>query len=196
MRVFISDIIIKHDRYGPDYTWLVGQLQSGLEIIINNFYYDLQRYKGHHVEMLLSVLRSPYLELERGIHNQLFSPEEYYSVELIDELLEEKGLNSIISRECIILTGEYIDSYIVPQKWIPLITSKWLKSLLREPSALKTGDGIFLLNPFHLRKKVPIEEFPQQVTIATGSIELVAWLPLSAWINDNLSEVNFKETFD
>ena len=196
MKVFISDIIRKHDKYGSDYTWLVGQLQSGLEIIINNFYYDLQKYKSHHVEMLLSVLRSPYLELERGIHNQLFSPEEYYSVELIDELLEKKGFNSISSRESIILTGEYIEPYIVPKKWIPIVKSKWLKSLLREPSALKTRDGIFLLDPFHLRKKVPIEEFPQQVTIATGSIELVAWLPLSAWINDISSEINFKETFD
>jgi hypothetical protein len=179
LKVFISDIIIKKDKYGPDYYWLVGRLQSGLEIIIKDFYYNLQRYKGYHVEMLLSVMRSPYLELERGIHHQLFLPEEFYSIELIDELLKEKGFISRDSRKRIILTGEYIEPYTVPQKWIPLITSKWHKSLLREPCALKTGDGIFLLNPFHLRKKVPIEEFPQLVTIATGSIELVAWQPLS-----------------
>ena len=183
MKVFISDIIRKHDKYGSDYTWLVGKLQSGLEIIIKNFFYDLQRYEGHHVEMLLSVMRSPYLELERGIHNQLFLPEEYYSIELIDELLKEKGFISRDNRKSIILTGEYIEPYTVPQKWIPLITSKWHKSLIREPSALKTSDGVFLLNPFHLRKKVPIEHFPQLVTIATGSIELVAWHPLSVTLN-------------
>ncbi len=177
MRVFISDIIVKKDKYGPDYTWLVGRLQSGLEIIIKDIYYNLQGYKGQNVEMLLFVLRSPYLELERGIHNQLFLPEEYYSVKLIDELLKKKGFNlySRDSRKRIILTGEYIEPYNIPKKWIPLITSKWHKSLLREPSALKTGDGIFLLNPFHLRKRVPIEEFPREVTIATGSISLAAW---------------------
>lgn len=180
MKVFISDIIIKKDKYGPDYYWLVGSLQSGLEIIIKYSYNDLQRYKGEHVEMLLCVLRSPYLELERGIHNQLFAAEEHYSVELIDELLKIKGfsLYSRDSRKRIILTGEYIDSYIIPKEWIPLITSKWFKSILKEPSAIRTDDGIFLLNPFHLRKRVPIEEFPREVTIATGSISLAAWYPL------------------
>ena len=184
MKVFISDIIVKKDKYGPDYYWLVGRLQSGLEIIIKDIYYDLHRYVGHHVEMLLSVLRSPYLELERGIHNKLFAAEEYYSVELIDELLKKKGFNpySRDKRKRVILTGEYIDSYTIPEKWVPLIKPKSFKLLLKKASALKTGDGIFLLNPFHLRKKIPIEEFPRDVTIASGSISLAAWHPLSTTI--------------
>ena len=180
MRVFVSDIIRKQNKYGSSYTLIEGRLQSGLNIIITDRFYDLQGLKDQYVEMLLSVMRSPYLELQRGIHNQLFASEEYYSVELIDELLEEKGFSSTDDRECIILTGEYIDSYIVPEEWKPLKTSNWLKSLITDPPALRTRDGIFLLNHFHLVKKVPIEEFPQFVTIATGSIGLVAWYPLPA----------------
>ena len=182
MKVFVVDINFKKDeRSGKVYPWITGRLRSGLEIEIQNFFYDLQGYIGHHVEMLLCVLRSPYLELERGIHNQLFSPEKYYSVELIDELLEKKGFNSKDNgRHDIILTGEYIDSYIIPKKWISLIREKWFKSVLKEPSAIKTNDGIFFLYPFHLRKKVPIERFPKIVTIATGCIDLAAWYALSA----------------
>jgi len=180
LRVFIEEIIRKYNKYGSSYTLIEGCLQSGLNLIIKDLFYDLKGTKGEYVEMLLSVMRSPYLELQRGIHSQLFDSEEYYSVELIDELLEEKGFSSTDDRECIILTGEYIDSYIVPKEWIPLKTSNWLKSLITNPSALRTGDGLFLLNPFHLIKKAPIEKFPQRVTIATGSIKLVAWYPLTA----------------
>jgi hypothetical protein len=179
LKVFISDINVKEDKYGPDYFWITGRLSSGLEIIITEFYYDFRKYIGRHVEMLLCVLRSPYLELEKGIYNQQFLSEEYYSVELIDELLEKKGFNSRDIKRDIILTGEYIDSYIIPKKWTSLIEQKYFKILLKDPSAIKTSDGIFLLSPFHLRKSVPIEEFPREVTIATGSIDLVAWYPLS-----------------
>ena len=45
MRVFVSDIIIKKDKYGPDYYWIVGRLQSGIEVIIEDIYYDLRKYK-------------------------------------------------------------------------------------------------------------------------------------------------------
>lgn len=157
---------------------IYGRLQSGLEIIIKNLDYDLQGYKGRHVEMLLSVMRSPYLELQRGIHSHLFKPFEFYSVELIDELLKQKGVTSRGDKEGIILSGEFIDSYIVPEKWISFKTSYSLKFLMEKPPALKTEDGIFLLNPFHLNKKVPIEQFPQLITIGTGSFTLVAWHPL------------------
>ncbi|MFX1240708.1 MAG: hypothetical protein ACFFA7_05615 [Promethearchaeota archaeon] len=177
MKVFISDIIAKKDSYGADYFWIIARLQSGLEIIIKDLYYDIQRYVGKYVEVLLSILRSPYLELQRGIHSQ-FSSEEYYSVELIDELLERKNLNTRNHRREIILTGEYIDSYVIPERWVPLIEPKSFKLLLKNPSALKTNDGIFLLDPFNIRKKVPIEEFPREVTIATGSITLIAWYHL------------------
>jgi len=180
LKVFVSDIIRKHDKYGPDYALIDGRLHSGLGIIIKDLFCDLRGQKGQHVEMLLSVMRSPYLELQRGIHNQLFAPFEFYSVELIDELLEEKGFSSTDDRECIILTGEYIDSYIVPKKWAPLIRPDLLKILPKELSALKTSDGIFLLNPIHLRRKVPIEEFPQHITIASGVIKLMAWHRLLA----------------
>jgi len=158
----------------------VGRLQSGLEIIITSFYDDLQRFIGKSVEMLLSVLRSPYLELERGIHSSYFATEDYYSVELIDELIKQKKINPISKdrRKRIILTGEYIDSYTIPEKWDNLIRPKVFKCLLKGSSALKTNDGIYLLNPFHTRKKIPIEKFPREVTIATGSITLVAWHPL------------------
>jgi len=179
LRVFISNIIRKNDKYGSNYTQVEVKLQSGLMISIHNEDYDLERYKNYQVDMLLCVLRSPYLELERGIHNQLFSPEEYYSVELIDELIKERGFKPRPNKRSIIITGEYIDSYIIPKKWIPLIKSKYFISLLDEPSAIKTGDGIFLLNPFHLIKKVPIEVFPREVTIAFGRVDLVAWRPLS-----------------
>ena len=72
MRVFVSDIIIKKDKYGPDYYWIVGRLQSGIEVIIEDIYYDLRKYKCCYVEMLLSFMRSPYLEQKRGIYNSFF----------------------------------------------------------------------------------------------------------------------------
>lgn len=177
MKVFISDIIREYDKYGSDYFLLIGQLQSGIEITVEDHYYDLQRFKGQHVEMLLSVMRSPYAELQRGIHNQIFEPEEFYSIELIDELKKEIGDYSTINK-VIILTGEYIDPYIVPDKWIPFKTTYWLKFLLNKPPALKTDDGIYLLQPFHLKKSCLIEKFPRSITIATGCINLAAWHPL------------------
>jgi hypothetical protein len=176
MKVFISDIIRKYDQYGSDYTVIDGCLQSGLEITIKNLDYDLRGYKGQHVEMLLSVMRSPYLELQRGIHNSLFAPEEFYSIELIEELREKK--KSLNNREVIILSGEYLDSYNVPEKWLHFKTSNSIKFLMEKVSALKTRDGIFLLNPFHSMKSIPVEEFPHPVIIASGSFNLVAWLPL------------------
>jgi hypothetical protein len=70
--VFVSDIIVKKDKYGPDYYWIVGELQSGMKVIIKDIYYDLGNYISHYVEMLLSFMRSPYLEQKRGIHNPFF----------------------------------------------------------------------------------------------------------------------------
>ena len=129
--------------------------------------------------MLLCVMRSPYAEYKKGMNNQLFLPEEYYSVELIDELKREKGFHSSGNKKRVILTGEYIDSYDIPEKWIPLIKSKWFKRILKRPSAINTSHGIFLLYPFHLRKNVPIERFPKKVSLITGCIDLAAWHPIS-----------------
>lgn len=176
MRVFVSDIIIKKDKYGPDYYWIAGRLQSGIEVILEDIYYDLRDYVGHYVEMLLSFMRSPYLELQRGIRNQLFLSEEFYSVELIDEFLSKKGVTSNRNERTIVLIGEYIDSYTIPEKWIPLIQRKSFQVLFRDLSALKTEDGTYLLNPIHLQKRVPIDHFPKEVTMA-GGLRLEAWFP-------------------
>ncbi|MFX1457798.1 MAG: hypothetical protein ACFFDB_20710 [Promethearchaeota archaeon] len=178
MKVLISDIIRKFDNYGSDYTLITGYLQSGLEITIKNLDYYLQSYKGQHVEMLLSVMRSPYLELQRGIHNSIFATEEFYSTELIDEVLERKKVNTLNNKDVIILTGEYIESYTVPEKWLHFKTSNSIKFLIENVSALKTMDGTFLLNPFHSKKKIPIEESPRLLTIASGLFYLIAWYPL------------------
>ena len=182
MRVFVLDINYrKHERSGKVDPWITGRLRSGLEIEIQNFFYDLRGYIGQHVEMLLCALRSPYLEYKKGMDNQIFSPEKYYSIELIEEVKETKGFNSKDNRRHdIILTGEYIDSYVIPQKWLPQIQSNWGNSILKELPAINTDDGIFLLYPFHLRKKIPIEKFPKIVTIATGGVNLLAWYPISA----------------
>ncbi len=174
MSVFISDIIVKKDKYGPDYYWIVGQLSSGMKVIIEDIYFDLRKYVGYHIEMLLSFMRSPYLELQMGIHNKLFLSEEHYSVELIDELLDKEGVISSGNERVVILTGEYIESYTIPEKWNSLIQRKSFKSLFKNPSALKTEDGTYLLYPFHSRKRFPIEEMSQEVIMA-GSLRLEAW---------------------
>jgi len=176
LRVFVSDVIVKKDKDGYDYYWVVGNLQSGMEVIIDDYYFDLREWIGQSVEMLLSFLRSPYSELQRGICNKLFLPFKYYSVELIDELLEEKGVVSTGNERVVILTGEFIDSYAIPKKWASFTQRDLFRVLYKEPSALKTEDGAFLLYPFHLRKAVPIERFPQEVTVA-GSLNLEAWIP-------------------
>ena len=155
---------------------VVSQLQSGLEVYINNYDYNIEDYIGQHVEMLLFIVRSPYLE--RGWKERLFSSDEYYSIELIDELIEEQDFKRGDNRKEVILTGDFIDSYTVPKYWAPLIVSGFFRSMLKEPSALKTKDGIYLLDSTHLNKRVPIEEFPQEVSIATGCIDLAAWHPI------------------
>jgi len=175
LKVFISDIsIIKGKPECSEYYELIGELQSGLKIYINSYHYDLEGYIGCHVEMLLCVVRSPYFELERGFNNQLFLPNEYYSIELIDELKKKQGVSSVNNRKRLILTGEYIDSYIIPEEWVPLIESEFFKSFLKKSSALKTRDGTYLLDPFHLRKRIQIEQFPREVSIGTGCIDLAA----------------------
>lgn len=180
MKVFISDITFeKVDRYGNVYSWITGHLNSGLDIKIHNYFYDLQKYIDHYVEMLLCVLRSPYLEYEKGLSNQPFSSEKFYSLELIGELEEKENLNSKDNGIIITLTGEYIDSFDIPQKWLSHIKSKWSKIIPKEPSAINTEDGIFLLYPFHLKKKIPVEMFPKFITIATGTIDLIAWYPFT-----------------
>ena len=180
MKVFVSDINFEKDeRSGKCYPWITGRLRSGLEIKIQDFFYDLQGYIGHHVEMLLAMLRSPYLEFKKGLNNQSFLPDKYYSVELIEELEKRQGYDSVDNGEYTTIIGEYIDSYTIPQKWMPLIKSESFKYLLRKPSAINTDDGIFLLYPFHLRKNVPVEMFPKIITIVISTFDLVAWHPLS-----------------
>jgi len=173
----VSDIIDKKDKYdGLNYYWIVGRLQSGKEIIIEDIYYDLRESIGRHIDMLISFMRSPYCELERGIRNQIFLAEKYYSVELIDELLSKKGFVSTGDERVVTLIGEYIDSYALPEKWAPLTQRRSFEAFFKEPSALKTEDGTFLLNPIHSRKRVPVEQVPRQVTTA-GSLSLEAWTP-------------------
>jgi len=176
LRVFVSDIIIKKDKYGPDYYWLVGELQSGMKVNIKDIYYDLRGYRDQYVEMLVSFMRSPYLEQKRGIHNPFFLPEENYSVELIDELLSKEGVIPTGTERTVMLTGEYIDSYTISEEWIPLIQRKTFKIFFKDPSALKTEDGTYLLNSFHLRKRAPVEKIPQKM-IMVGSLRLQAWYP-------------------
>lgn len=173
----MSEIITKKDKYGPpDYYWIVGQLPSGTEVIIKDIFYDLHACIGNHVEMLLSFLRSPYCELQRGIHNQIFLPEKYYSVELIDELLKKEGVISIGNERVITITGEYIDSYIIPDKWVPLTQRESFKASFKEPSALRTKDGTYILYPWHSTRQVSIEKIPQEVLMA-GVLRLEAWIP-------------------
>ncbi|MBY9010437.1 MAG: hypothetical protein KGD74_11280 [Candidatus Lokiarchaeota archaeon] len=177
MRVFVSDIIVKKDKDGYDYYWVVGRLQSGVEVIIENPYFDFRECIGRHVEMLISFMRSPYCELERGIQNQIFLSSKYYSVELIDELLSQNGVVSTGNERVIVLTGELIDSYVIPEKWVSLTQRKLFQLLYKKPSALRTEDGTFLLYPFHLRKRVPTEQIPLKVTMA-GGLNLEAWTPI------------------
>ncbi|MFX1456176.1 MAG: hypothetical protein ACFFDB_12450 [Promethearchaeota archaeon] len=46
---------------------------------------------------------------------------------------------------------------------------------MKNSSALKTRDGVFILDPSNLRRKVPIEEIPRELRIGTGCINLVTW---------------------
>lgn len=176
MKVFVSDIIVKKDKYYPDYYWIVGRLKSGMEVIIEDSHYDLRESIGRHVDMLISFIRSPYSELKRGIRNQFFLQEKYYSEELIDELLRKKEVVSTGNKRVTKLTGEYIDSYIIPEKWAPLPQRRSFKTLFKEPSALKTEEGTFLLSPIHSRRRVPVEQIPREVTVV-GGLSLQAWTP-------------------
>lgn len=179
LRVYISDIsIIRGKPECSDYYELACELQSGLEIYVNSYHYDLEEFISRHVEMLLCVLRSPYFELKSGINNELFLPNKYYSTELIEELIKKQGGNVLRNKKRLLLTGEYIDSYNIPEEWVPLIKSRYFKNMIKKVSALKTRDGIYLLNPSHLRKRYPIEQFPREVTIGTGCIDLAAWYTL------------------
>ncbi|TES94484.1 MAG: hypothetical protein E3J90_12360 [Promethearchaeota archaeon] len=49
-------------------------------------------------------------------------------------------------------------------------------SLFKEPSALKTEEGTFLLSPIHSRRRVPVEQIPREVTVL-GGLSLQAWAP-------------------
>lgn len=177
MKVLLSDIIYeKADLYGCTSSWIKGQFQSGLEVQIYNIYHDLQEYLGQYVEMLLCVLRSPYLELDKGIINSPFLPDKYYSIDLIEELEEKADISSENNeKRHMIITGEFIDSYTIPEEWIPLIKSKWFKGILHNASAIDTNEGFFVLYPFHLGTRIPLDKFPKTVSIGAGRIDLVAW---------------------
>ena len=172
----MSNIIVVPDKYRSDSYLITGRLQSGMEVIIDDYYHDLREYIGRRVDMLLSFMRSPYSEQKRGIQNRIFTPEKYYSVELVDELLKKEGGVSIGGQSVVVLTGEYIGSYVIPEKWAPLPQRGSFKMLFKEPSALKTENGTFLLYPIHSQRRVPIEQIPQKVTMA-GGLSLEAWRP-------------------
>lgn len=171
LKVFVSDVVVRKDFY-----WVFGRLQSGVEVIIDDYYYDLSEYIGCYVDMLLSFMRSPYSEQKREIRNEIFLPEKYYSVELVNELIKKSGGESTGGESVVILTGEYIGSYVIPEKWTVLVQRRSFKMLFRKSSALKTDDGIYLLYPFHSQRRVPIEQIPREVTMA-GGLKLEAWTP-------------------
>ena len=174
LRVFVSDVVVRKDFY-----WVFGRLQNGREVIIDDYYYDLREYIGSYVDMLLSFMRSPYSELKRGIQNQIFLPEKHYSVEVVDELIRKGGGVSSGDKSVVILTGEYLGSYVIPEKWAPLTQRRSFQMLFKEPSApsaLRTEVGTFLLYPIHSQRQVPIEKIPQEVTMA-GGLKLEAWKP-------------------
>lgn len=175
LRVYVLDVIVKRAKYGRVSYWVFGTLQSGREVIISDYYHDLREYIGRRVDMLLSFMRSPYSESQKGIQNQYFLPFQYYSVELVDELAE-KGVVSTGGENTVILTGEYVDSYVIPEKWTPLPQRGSFKALFTEPAALKTKDGTFLLSPIHSRIQVPVEHIPRELTMA-GGLNLEAWKP-------------------
>jgi hypothetical protein len=97
-------------------------------------------------------------------------------VELIDELLSKEEVIPTGIERTVELIGEYIDSYTISEELTPLIQRKTFKILFKDPSALKTEYGTYLLNSFHLRKRVPVEKIPQEV-IMVGSLRLQAWYP-------------------
>jgi hypothetical protein len=92
-------------------------------------------------------------------------------------LSRKEGVISIGNVRVVVLTGEYIDSYAVPERWASLIQRDSFKVLFKDPSALKTKDGTYLLNPFHLNKRFPAEKIPQEVIMA-GAVRLEAWRPI------------------
>lgn len=169
MRVFIKDVIVGINIYGNYFYDIIGQLESGLEIFIGNNYYDLERDIGTRIEMLLSFLRSPYSEVKLGIEQNLFRPFKYYSIELLEEVKEnlkkKGGYQPSPHNTTVVLTGEYIEPYTIPAHWVSRITRNYYKSIYKEPSAIKTEHGTFLLNPIHLKKKIPLKQFPSQITI-------------------------------
>ncbi|KKK46084.1 hypothetical protein LCGC14_0563700 [marine sediment metagenome] len=180
MKVFISNIVVKQDRHVLDYEYfyIFGQLQSGLEIWITDYSFDLRKYVGQHLDMLLSVMRNPYLEHRLEIKSNFLSWD-HYSIEIVDEvkadLTKKYGPLSREKGNELILTGEYIDPYIIPKDWGALIKDKASQVMYRSPSALRTKERIFLLSPFHLRKPAPNIKIPKTITIGTGLISLVAW---------------------
>ena len=180
MDVLILNVALKQDIefQGSRYFHILGQLQSGLEIWITDYCYDLRKHSGRHVDMLLSVMRNPYFEHSLGIKSPFMS-EAYYSIEKVNELKADltKKYGPLLKGDTneIILTGEYIDPYTIPRDWNALITDKGGRFLYRNPSALKTKEGLFLLSPFHLRKLAPNIRIPKTIIIGTGLISLVAW---------------------
>ena len=176
MRVYVSDVGVVPDKYHGDSYWILGRLPSGVEVVIDDYYYDLREYVGSYVDMLLSFMRSPYYEQKMRIPNEIFASEKYYSMDVVNELVNDGLVDSADYEGVVVLTGEYIDSYIIPEKWAPLPQRGSFQTLFREPSAIKTDDGTFLLYPVHSRRQVPIEQIPQNVTVA-GGLTLQAWTP-------------------
>ena len=171
------NVDVVEDKYRDDSYLITGRLPSGMEVVIDDYYYDLREYIEQNVDMLLSFMRSPYHEQKIGINNLIFSSEKYYNVELIDELVNKEIIKPADDEGVVVLTGEYFESYDIPEKWAPLPQRGSFQALFKEPSVLKTKDGIFLLNPFHSRRSVPVERIPQKITMA-GGLNLEAWISI------------------
>ena len=105
--------------------------------------------------------------------------EAYYSIEKVDEfkadLAKKYGPLSKGDTNEIILTGAYIYPYTIPKDWDVIMTDDGGRFLYKNPSALRTKEGIFLLSPFHLRKPASNFKIPKTIIIGTGLISLVAW---------------------
>ncbi|MFW9968557.1 MAG: hypothetical protein ACFFDF_00050 [Candidatus Odinarchaeota archaeon] len=56
-----------------------------------------------------------------GLVNQPSLSKEYYSIDLIEEVKNRINFNSLGNKKRIVLTGEYIASYALPEKWIQLM---------------------------------------------------------------------------
>ena len=162
------------------------RLNSGQAITVDSKLYkdgDMKEFIGKEIDVLLSGFRSPITEYRiMPENNSPFELEgEYYKFDMIEELerkMQEKTkkrdtkLISLkkLGNSALIIEGTYIPKYFPDPKWNH-------RKLILFPDggpAFDTEDGIFLLSPFHLKPKIPIEDFPKRFKMFL-SLGLVDW---------------------